>query len=382
MRTWRDAVELVIDTVGGQTTGGRNVGLAKVAVQEAVQSLVDMREWNYYINPERVVTVDQYATGTIEYDHTGGASERLITLTGGTFPSWAERGTLLIDSVPYKVSTNPSTTTLTLDETVNPQADIASGTSYTLYQEAFILPAGYKRLMRVDRLNNWDCQYLSPKDFQHARETLEFSGQPRYFTVMTDPKDVTRQAMWFYPAPQSEESLDLLIERRPVPLSVYDYKAGTVTVSLGGRSVTGSSTVFTSGMVGAVLRFGSTSANPESLESVSNQYAHEGIIETRTSDTAVTLATDATQASAAVKYRVSSRIDVADFMWNAMISLARWRYMRLTAAPASQQKAAADMFGLDLELAAVADQNSPRTSGGSRIDPFLAARTFEQVSYS
>ena len=283
--------------------------------------------------------------------------------------------------MPYKVSTRESSTELILDETVNPQVDVASGTSYTLYQEAFILPAGYKRLMRVDRLNNWDCQYLSPRAFQQARETLEFSGQPRYFTVMTDPKDARRQAMWFYPAPQSEESFDLLIERRPVPLSVYDYKTGTVTVSLGGRSVTGSSTVFTSGMVGAVIRFGSTGALPQGLESVENQYAHEAIISARTSDTVITLATDAVQASSAVKHRISSRIDVADSMWNAMISNARWRFLRHTAAPASQQAAAADLFGLDLELAAGADQNSPRTMGGP-VDPYLAARTFEQVSYS
>jgi hypothetical protein len=381
MRTWRDAVELVLDVVGGQKTGGRNLALAKVAVQEAIQSLVDMRDWNYYIDPARIVTVDQYATGTVEYDHTGNVSgERLVTLTGGTFPAWAERGTLLIGSVPYRVSTRESDTELILDETVNPQADVAAGSTYTLYQEAFILPAGFKRPIRVDRLNNWDGQYLSPQAFQNARESLEFSGQPRYWTIMTDPKDTRRQAMWFYPAPQSEESFDLLFERRPVPLSVYDYKTGTVTVSLGGRSVTGSGTVFSSGMVGAVIRFGTAAKTPESLESVENQYAHESIISARTSDTAVTLATNADQASTAVKHRISSRIDVADSMWNAMISNARWRYMRLTASPASQQAAAADLFGLDLELAAGADQNSPRGNSGA-VDPFSAARTFEQVSY-
>ncbi len=383
MRTWHDAVQQVLETVGGQKSGGRNIVQAKLSVQQAIQQLVTERDWRYYYSPHRILTSAQYDTGTIAYDHTGGSSERLVTLSSGTWPTWAEYGTLLIDSVPYEVHTRVDDTTLTLTEAKNPQADVASGTSYTLYRESYTLPEGYESLVRVDRLNDWDGCYLPPDQFQAMRESLEFSGQPRYFTVMADQKDPSRLAFWLYPGPQSQETFDFLFKRRPVSLRVYDYSTSTVTVSVGMRSVTGANSVFTSDMAGAVIRFGAASSKPERLEATENQYDHEAVIDSVESATGLTLKTNAAKASSGVAYRISSRLDVADgAMWLALMDLAVWRYMRNTMQSASQTKEAASAYAESLRAAARQDQHSPAVGSSNSIGPYDAARMFPQISFS
>jgi hypothetical protein len=380
MLTWHDAVQQVLDTVGGQKTGGRNIQAAKIAVQEALQHLPTERTWNYYLSPHRIVTSAQYDTGTITYDHTGGSSERLVTLASGTWPTWAEYGTLLIDSIPYEVNRRLSDTTLTLTASKNPEADVAAGTSYTLYRESYTLPAGFTALHHIDRVADWNGCYVSPLAFQNARESLEYSGQPRVYTIMPDTKDPSRMAFWVYPGSQSSERIDLLFKRRPTLLRVYDYSTGTVTVSVGARTVTGTGSVFTSKMADAAIRFGTTADVPGGINDVDDPYDHEAVIDTFDTTTQLTLKTNAELGSTSVKYRISDRIDVNDgAMQLALMDLARFRYMNITMMSAAQRNAAAGVYTESLRAAARQDQNSPPTNGPS-MDPYTAARVYDQVS--
>jgi hypothetical protein len=382
MLTWHDAVLDVLDTVGGQKSGGRNVRAAMIAVQEALQHLPTERTWNYYLRPHRIVTSAQQESSTITYDHTGGSSERLVTLAAGTWPTWAEYGTLLIDSVPYEVDRRLSDTTLTLTESKNPEADVAALTEYTLFRESYTLPAGFDSLFHIDRVADWNGCYVSPQAFQNARESLEYSGQPRIFTVMPDTKDPSRLAFWVYPGSQSAEKIDLLFKRRPTLLRVFDYSTGTVAVSAGARTVTGTSTIFTSKMADAVIRFGASTEVPGSINDVDEPYDHEAAISTFDTTAQVTLKTNAELTSSAVAYRISDRIDVNDgAMQLALMDLARFRYMNITMMAASQRQAAGGVYDESLKAAARQDQHSP-PRGGTSMDPYTAARTYEQVSYS
>jgi hypothetical protein len=381
MLTWHDAVHQVLDTVGGQKTGGRNVQAAKIAVQEALQHLPTEKVWNYYLSPHRIVTSAQYETGTITYDHAGGTSERLVTLDSGTWPSWAEYGTLLIDSVPYEVNQRLSDTELSLTASKNPEADVAAGTSYTLYRESYTLPAGFTTLVHIDRVADWNGCYVSPQEFQSARESLEHTGQPRIFTVMPDTKDPSRLAFWVYPGSQSSEKIDLLFKRRPTLLRVYDYSTGTVAVSAGARTVTGTSTIFTSKMADAVIRFSVNAEIPGGLSDSDDPYDHESSIQAADNATQITLKTNAELTSSSVAYRISDRIDVNEgAMQLALIDLARFRYMNITMMAASQRSAAAGTYQESLRAAARQDQYSPPSSG-QMMDPYSAARAYEQVSY-
>jgi hypothetical protein len=75
---------------------------------------------------------DNYTTGTVGYDHTGGSAERNIYASGTAFPSWAGSAKIRIASTTYDVDTRVSDTSLTLTSSSNPGSDVSAGTSYTL----------------------------------------------------------------------------------------------------------------------------------------------------------------------------------------------------------------------------------------------------------
>lgn len=77
------------------------------------------------------IVADTYSTGTVAYDHTGGANERQLTLSGGTWPTWAKLpGRVFINDDWYALNTRVSDTVVTLTSGDNPGSDIAAGASY------------------------------------------------------------------------------------------------------------------------------------------------------------------------------------------------------------------------------------------------------------
>jgi hypothetical protein len=84
-----------------------------------------------YIHNSRYLL--EYSTGTIAYDHTGGTFERMVTLTGGSFPTLlATNGAIQIAGTWYTIAAWVNGTTLQLNSGAgnNPGADVAGGTSY------------------------------------------------------------------------------------------------------------------------------------------------------------------------------------------------------------------------------------------------------------
>jgi len=62
---------------------------------------------------------------TITYDHTGGTYERMLTLSGTTWPAAAEHGYILISGTAYNVYRRISDTVLILDKEINPGSDFS-----------------------------------------------------------------------------------------------------------------------------------------------------------------------------------------------------------------------------------------------------------------
>ena len=88
--------------------------------------------WSFLHPVTTLTTSAPYSTGTIAYDHSGGANELQITLTTGTWPSWAADGSITILSTTYAVATRTSDSIILLSTGDNPGADISSGTSFEL----------------------------------------------------------------------------------------------------------------------------------------------------------------------------------------------------------------------------------------------------------
>ncbi|GAG22832.1 unnamed protein product, partial [marine sediment metagenome] len=87
--TYADAIELLADFADGRGLTTKTGTLAR-AVEGAYDELAMSHRWTFLRRGGRVIINERQTTGSCSYDHTGGASERLCTLTTGTNPSWIE----------------------------------------------------------------------------------------------------------------------------------------------------------------------------------------------------------------------------------------------------------------------------------------------------
>ena len=131
----------LLDYITALTDGGartKDMRLYREAILGAYRDVSMAAEWDYFTTEGRVNLDAAYTTGTIVYDHTGGANERQITLTAGTWPSWAGKGRIRFGDVVYPIDTRVSDTIVTLGTDFNPGADVAS-TSYSSYRSVYPL---------------------------------------------------------------------------------------------------------------------------------------------------------------------------------------------------------------------------------------------------
>lgn len=313
--TWThsDVIEFLADRFESVDQSDRVNRLTNVAVRTAYRDLPNVLAWAYYKRRTTLVTAAPYSTGTVAYDHTGGTSERLVTLTGGTWTSWARYGTLKIGEVSYKVASRVSNTEITLDADNNPGEDVASGTSYTLYRTQYPLPNGFRVVSGLfDVTQNHELQNVSPGEIVALGIGDMTTGNPRCWAMRGLVGDYPGQVVLeFWPPPSDARAIEVALGNQGrellLPSSVT---AGTVTVSSGSTSVTGSGTSFSADCVGSIVRFSTAAVNtPTGLHGL-YPYAHQSIITARSSATAITIADAAPQAFTGVKYAVSDPIDI------------------------------------------------------------------------
>lgn len=331
--TYADAVQWLLDTHGVDGTG-MNRRHARAAVQKVYRELPTKHSWNYYVRQRLLQTVASYDTGTITYDHTGGVSERLVT-TAGTWPSWAAFGRIIIDDVHYEVATRESDATITLTETSNPGADVASGTSYTLYRSAYPLPSNFKRLVAV-----WDVDqeralhYVDPREHHTALQIFYATPDtPWHFTVRATGDYLGSWEIIFGPAPATLRTYDILYEVSPRPLAIEEYSAGTVACPAS-ATVTGSNTTFPTNCAGAIMRFSTTSVKPSShlgsLDGNDNLYAEQSVIKSRSSATSITLEEAISSTLTTSGYTISDPLDLEPgSMLSAFLAMAEAEFSRL-----------------------------------------------------
>lgn len=308
----------------------RLVRMSHRAIQDAVRTLGGVRAWSYYYTLGRLITTASYNTGTIAYDYTGGANERMVTLTTGTWPTDAAYGVLYISGVQYQIDQRISSTVITLREGFAPTADIASGTTYTWWRDTYSLPQNCIRVGRIQETNSsWMPHPVSVQDWLEYQRGSGQTGQPRRYCVSQDENLSNRLAVRFWPAPDSAYTLDYIYHRRMTPLSTIDESTGTVSLTSGSATVTGSGTAFTSAMVGSVLRVGTASDKPTDYAG-SHPAVFESRIKTYNSATSVTLEDNADANYSTKKFRVSDLLDIEDgAMTTALYRCAEWMLGRL-----------------------------------------------------
>jgi len=176
-------------------------------------------EWTW-LRPTKSLSVSAaYSTGTV------AIASGVVTLTGGTFPSWAEDGELSVDGSVYSVASRDGDTQITLDDT---NVDVDSGTSYSLGRPDYDLPDDFGRLVGDIHFpkdqNRASIKVVAVSQLLAMRATNELASTPRW--AATRYKSSTgasgqRQEILFYPTPDT--AWDLLYE--------YDAYSGALSDS-------------------------------------------------------------------------------------------------------------------------------------------------------
>lgn len=334
LRTFQDAVEHVLDARMGSDAAEANRRRARRCVDEALRQLYNYRNWSYYYRRVQIITTAQQMTGSIAYDHTGGAAERLVTLTDATWPSDAEFYELMVSGVRYEIDKRLTSTTLTLTERANPGSDLAAGTSYTLQRDVYPLPDDFGSMGRLIDVATGGlvlCE-LTTDEWMSLTRIVRTAGVPYAYAFTRHPKYAGGRALALAPTPTAARTYDAIYRARPLPLRTEKEDTGTVSIAAGSATVTGSGTAFSQAHVGAVIRVATDGTDlPTSplgnLEDLLNAYAFQGVIRSVESATAATLeqAADATVADGS--FVISSRIDVeVGSMYTALLAIAMAKF--------------------------------------------------------
>jgi hypothetical protein len=329
--------------------------------------LLNVHKWTSFLQAGRVFLNAAYSTGTIEYDHTGGTYERMLTLTDGTWPSWAARGFVRISDRVSFVDRRISDTILTLDSVVNPGEDVDALTEYSLAQDAYELPADFLSSdVQLAELNWGQMTYMTPSEWLATNRYMQTPGGPaRFYSFMGDIKNRGKLCLRIYPPPDTFQTVDFLYRRRARAIETWIKKDGTATITASTNLVTLSGAAdLTDRHIGSIIRFSADTTAPTALEGL-NPYVWEREIRAIVSTAEATLDEDVPDQLTAVAYTISDPLDVdPQAMFNAFYAgaikhlvyarnrdekeeaMANWRFQLDMAKEADQRETTVQRAGL------------------------------------
>lgn len=330
--TFQDAVERLLDNFGEMSRDGRNFRIAKESVLNAYDTFARSHEWRYYIRRHVFKTDAAYSTGTVVYDHTGGSSERIVTLTSGTWPTNAAFGYVRIGTDHWPIARRISASIVQLREDKNPGADIAS-TAYEWYRSEYPYPVTtWRHGALIDASDRNPLQFVSPAVGLEMALSWNSgaSDRPTWYTVRGDGRYLNTPSFIFIPPPSGVRTYEFSEQATGWPLTTEKLAVGTVTVVAGSTTATISNASLSSNHIGCVMRFSSSADEPTSLRGglgKDNPYQYQRVIRSVTSTTVCVLDSAITDGVTAVPYTISSPIDIdSGPMLRAFWSLCEWEF--------------------------------------------------------
>lgn len=331
--TYQDVMEHLL----AKEQASMNHSLIRSAIKDCYEVDLPQRpaagKWKHYITEHDLRIYGSYDTGTITFDYTGGASERLLTfstaLTGNPLTDLIYYR-IRIASLNYQISTLLSSTTAQLAVNSNPGADVAAGTSFTLYRNRYTLPPDFVSMYEPLHETDWGMQYLSPATAQNReRHSWGEEDQPTEFTIMPDPDVFGQMAIMFPKAPSADRGLRFLYYRTPRAIKYHGYEEDIRATTCSGTASTNtvtlsSSTIANSDWVGRFIRFYDTSNYPTGLK---GRYAYkEQHVITAVSGSTMTLAANlANTYASSTKYTITDPMDIRPTMNLALLRGCEWQ---------------------------------------------------------
>jgi hypothetical protein len=186
---------------------------ADLEIQQSVDDAIEMlslaKTWPKYHEFSQITTNAPYATGTIAIV----SGSTTVTLTSGTWPTWAALGELYIDGQWYPVDSRSSASVVLL-KTAWGTASI-TGSTYNLVQHGYALPTDLQRLDKLLWDRGWASSSVpvSMATLQMNKACSQF-GNPRALEyAIADDK------IHFWPWPSESRTVNVLYFRRPAKLA-------------------------------------------------------------------------------------------------------------------------------------------------------------------
>lgn len=159
---WSYARRMYLDSTG--TKADTEI---KQATNDALDMVSKCNVWPWYLSAGKITTVPFYNTGTV----TVTKDSAIVTLAGGTFPTWAASGEFLINNQWYKILTRDSATQITLLVTYGKATQ--AGVAYVVYQDAYTMPSDCMKFGRLLYGTSW-----------------QYGGNPTSYQAFLDAKNI------------------------------------------------------------------------------------------------------------------------------------------------------------------------------------------------
>ncbi|MFZ5832445.1 MAG: hypothetical protein ACOY3P_20350 [Planctomycetota bacterium] len=369
--TYSDAVEHAKEFLAAR---GVSAALPRLrsAIVRAYAEILNSFDWPFLERDHVVYIPAPQSTGTVSYD----SASRVLTLSGATWPSWADGASVHVGGVVCDIALVLSASQVQLDAKLNPQTDL-SGETYMLFRRWVALPDDFRA--SEDPQENGFYQFGSRMplgDLLAMHVGAKVTGAFSYWAVGPNPRTRRGHALYVYPAVSPAAKLSLHYRRamRPLRHSGHEPAEFRGAVDISEQAVTDASgtsalTEFANTMAGAILRISADTTPPTSLEG-SNPYVGEHEIRSVESAAAMTLDTDG-GTHVGVGYRITDPIDMDEPVWVAFLAcvevhLARAHGMKDYASLRSEYTRL-----LNSAKGAVQTEQPRRFIGGTRLPPRL-----------
>lgn len=377
--TLQDAIEhllIVLDLGNGASTHGR---LARAAVMESYRRFPDEHQWKHYERTASINTIAPQTEGTIEFD----SATRTVTLSDAVWPADAEFMKVEFDSQVCKVASRDSDTEITLVESNCPSQDSAAGTSYTLFQDCYLLPLDYRKGGCLHSLDESNHIISVSREVIMQYEVSNYSpvDRPRFYSIRSTGDYMGGLCVQLSPPPLTVKKYDFSYTASPRPFNLFsgntintEYSSGLISTS--GTTVTGSGVEFSDAMVGCVLRSSSVVGEAPTGQTGSaqndNPYSEQRVVMSVTSGTELVVDQAFDSNLSGTSYTIGSPIDILpEAMATAFFSMCIANITRMSRMKTAEQDYA--NYLRELKVAIASDNrrldistripDSPRTLG-------------------
>jgi hypothetical protein len=204
-------------------------------MKQGILGVYAAHDWSFFKPVKRLSTTAPYITGTVTI------VDGVVTLAGGTWPSWAADGVFKTSNNYYSIASRDSNSQLTLDDT---SVDAAALTTYELARPEIPLDDNFEAIANDSDLTYYPSQggMYQPVQQRHdqiirkMQQNNPYYCRPRYYSVRTaefEPTVGSRKRLAFYPTPDASYILRVPMILRPTMIDeTNQYPVGGETLSL------------------------------------------------------------------------------------------------------------------------------------------------------